>query len=246
MRIHVSARRPLARSVTTIRCSPSAARAKSRAALGSARERFALPSDPRSPIHRQRNAARRRHVGIDHVHASRQGRRDAQFAIRRGENRAVAQTVLSALEPIRVFRSELDVASRIVIGRRLRRRQPIGKKFLAHAARIRIGEQFAGERMDVALHDLRRCAIPARAAIRVQVIEDRMENRSRAGHAGNFAHRRAVEISHPDADRKLGRESDRPVVAKVGARSGLAGDRVIEAQAPSSCRKPACARNYRS
>ena len=64
----------------------------------------------------------------------------------------------------------------------------------------------------------------------MQIIEDRVQNRAGPGDAGNFAHRRAVEIPRPDTDGKLRRESDRPVIAKVGARAGFARHRIIEAQ----------------
>ena len=140
------------------------------ARLRAARQRFTFPSHSRSSVRGQWNAARRRHAGIDHVYAPGQRRGDAQFAIRLCKNGAVADTIFSAVKPIGVLWFELDVASRIIIGGRLRGGQPIGKKFFAHAVRIRIGQQFAGERMHIALHNLRRRPIPARAAIRVQII----------------------------------------------------------------------------
>src|SRR3954453_23995861 len=84
--------------------------------------------------------------------------------------------------------------------------------------------------MDGPLHNSGWGAIPARAPTRMQIVKHGVENRSGAGHPGNLAHGRAVEIAYPDADGKLGRETDRPVVPKIGARPGFAGHRIIEAQ----------------
>src|SRR5947207_2725227 len=84
--------------------------------------------------------------------------------------------------------------------------------------------------MDVALHNFRRRPIPARAAIGMQITENGMKDRSGPGYTRNFAHRRAVKIPHPHADRKLGSKSDGPIIAKVGAGAGFAGDWVIESE----------------
>ena len=70
-------------------------------------------------------------------------------------------------------------------------------KFLAHRTRIAISQQFSGERMHIPFDDLRRRAIPTGSSSRVEMIENAVQDRPRAGHAGDFMHRRAVEISRP-------------------------------------------------
>src|SRR5437764_14176868 len=84
--------------------------------------------------------------------------------------------------------------------------------------------------MNRSLDDRRRRRIPAGPVIRVEIIENRMEDRTRAGDAGYFAHRRAVEISGPDADREFRGETDGPIIAKIRARTGFACDGIIEPQ----------------
>src|SRR5947207_12481141 len=84
--------------------------------------------------------------------------------------------------------------------------------------------------MNCSLHYPRWRSIPARPVIRVEIIENRMEDRARAGDAGYFAHRRTVEISGPDADREFRGETDGPIIAKIRARPGFACDGVIETQ----------------
>src|ERR1700693_5834734 len=103
-------------------------------------------------------------------------------------------------------------------------------EFLAHGAQGVPGHELSSERMNAALHNFWRRAIPARSARCVQMIKNGMKNWPCTRYTGDFAHRRAVEISDPHAHGKLRCETDRPVIAKIGAGAGLARNRIGKTQ----------------
>ena len=117
------------------------------------------------------------------------------------DRHAIAELVVHARSPFGVFGGPVDAACRIEVIGALVLRQAVCDKFLHHRPGARPGEQMARERMHTARSTIIAGVEPRRAERRRRYSHHIVHDRRRARDAGDLAHRRAVEIADPHADR---------------------------------------------